>query len=164
MANLQSDLYKALAESSLRLRHVKKIYQKSVSNIPATQQKLLLELQNLQKEIEESGLGANPEAEDRYLQLLEDIDNLDASYQMAGGAKSDESLRKSLAEEIDNRFILYGRWLLRVYGNGVLVKGAQGDLRKVASRLEKMSHPVAQGVAAELFALCGNLGGCHENR
>lgn len=128
--NPQTQLFKMLAESQQRGKAIADIHARSLSSIPARQQVMLPELNQLRAHIQSVGIGADEAAENQYLTLLRDMRMLDQSYVMGAKGTDDDLMSPDLQKALD-----YGELLLSVYGNGALVKGASSDLQLHGQRL-----------------------------
>lgn len=146
MPNPQQQLYQLLAEGSARGRDADRIHKAAMQQIPQHQQATHAELATLRAKIQSAGIGADPEAEERYMQLLRDrrrLEQLGAMnpVQTPVSTPMDEALQKALD---------YGAMLLEVYGGGVLVKAAAGDISTHIAKLRSMGHDRATRLAEDL--------------
>ena len=153
MNDPQAGLYKMLAESRLRTQHMQTMHQQRIESIPNRQKGMIEEMNQLREMIEQGGIGTDPKSEDRYLQLLEDIDYLGQSWDMAQLKKAPDS-----APEIPDdlqKAIAYGTLVLQIYKNGALVKGLGADVGAIAAKLTGTGYKQADEVAIRLLTLDG---------
>lgn len=148
MANPQQQLYKMLAEGSARGRDAQRIHKAAMQRVPAMQQATHDELTQLREQIQAAGVGKDPDAEDRYLELLKHRRRLEQLAQMSQNPTTvspenilDEPLQKALD---------YGNLLLAIYGPGVLVKSAGADLMAHAATLRQFDDDRANALAQEI--------------
>lgn len=150
----QTELYRLLAETSIRADSILSLHRKSFEGLPGRQDAILSELQQLSQQIEDQGIGADTQAEDRYLELLQEYRYLDQSYDLGlklHGRNEGGSLEKAVSPSPDDeRLIAYCRLLLKTYSGGALIKGAAEDLEYWANRLEQMTDNEAQELAERL--------------
>jgi hypothetical protein len=144
--NPQKALFKMLAESRLRIRHMRAVHGRSLSAIPSRQNSLTQELSQLAEQIRTVGIGGNPELENRYLELARQRSLLDESYEMHPQASDPipSGLQKAIA---------YGEMLLSIYGGGALIKGARYDLESVGATLAQSQNQRASQLGKKLLAL-----------
>ena len=157
MSNPQKELFKALAETNVRSRHIKALHQGRIERIPEIQKVMRMRMDALQVEIEAAGIGNATDAEDEYLELLEDFQHLDQSYdlhKLAHRTSRDGTprLNKSLSAD-DRRAIAYGQMLWNIYGGGALVKGASEDLQYWGARLKQMTDNRARTLGENLCSI-----------
>lgn len=144
--NPQQQLYKMLAEGARRGNDVARIHQAAMQQIPQQQQANHAELATLRDRIQSAGIGADPEAEEEYLALLSDRRKLEQLGAMNPAltpvsTPPGDDLQKALD---------YGAFLLDVYGGGVLVKSAAGDLAGHAAKLRSLGGSPHGAFALEL--------------
>lgn len=151
MSNPQTQLYKMLAESSLRARHISSIHAQHTSTIPQRQQAIADEMQQLREQIYSAGIGGNVDAEDRYMELLEHQGYLDDSWEMRP-ATPEATQPEAIPSELQ-KAIAYGEMLVSVYGGGALVKGASADLGYWADFLGSMPYDRALQASKKLQEL-----------
>ena len=70
MANPQQQLYKMLAAGAAHRRDVDRIHGQVVQQLPQQQTGMTAQLEELRRHIQSVGIGSDPGAEDKYLQLL----------------------------------------------------------------------------------------------
>lgn len=128
---------------------MQQMHQATVQGIPKQQTAVLTELNLLQQQIKAAGIGGNPQAEDRYLQLLEDATYLDQSWDLGQQSKPKESMPEAL-----QKTITYGRMLFSVYQGGALVKGAGQDIEAIGRKLASSEYHEAQSLGRQLLELC----------
>lgn len=146
----QTELFKLLAESKLRMHHMNGVHQKAIASIPAKQDARIARLNQLREGIWSAGVGRNKTAENQYLSLLEGQRIYDQSYSMGSSSTIlDEAIPGELMKTIE-----YGKMLLDIYSTGDLVKGASADLQAIASQLTAMPFPSAQAIGSSLQVLC----------
>lgn len=149
MANPQQQLYKMLAEGAARGRDAQRIHKAAMQRVPAMQQANHDELTQLREQIQSAGVGKDPEAEDRYLELLKHRRRLEQLAQMnqelTTVSPEDTPLDEPLQKALD-----YGNLLLSIYGPGVLVKAAGADLMAHAATLRQFENDHADALAQEL--------------
>ncbi len=151
--NPQADLYQMLAESRLRTQHMQTMHQQRIESIPNRQKEMIGEMNQLRQMIEQGGIGSDPKSEDRYLQLLEDIDYLGQSWDMAQLKKAPDS-KPEIPDDLQ-KAIAYGILLLQIYQDGALVKGLGGDVDAIAAKLTGTGFEQADEVAIRLLTLNG---------
>jgi hypothetical protein len=149
MANPQQQLYQLLAEGARRGGDVDRIHKAAMQQIPQQHQATHAELGRLRDRIQAAGIGADPEAEERYMQLLRDRRKLEQLGAMNPvltpvSTPADADLQKALD---------YGALLLDVYGGGVLVKSAAGDLSEHIAKLRSLGDDQADELAGSLEQL-----------
>jgi uncharacterized heparinase superfamily protein len=147
MFDPQSELFNLLATAKLRKRAIDSIHQKSIAAIPAKQDAIAAELDELRSQIQAAGIGARPKLEDRYLTLLRDMRSLDQSYAM-GEMRSPDAADPALQKSVD-----YGRLLLSVYGDRSLIKGASADLQYWGEKLVGSDDRVAVAIGEKLLRI-----------
>lgn len=150
MADPQQQLYQLLAEGSARGRDADRIHKAAMQQIPRQQQATQAELATLRDRIQAAGIGADPEAEERYLELLRHRRQLEqlATMNPAPTPVSTEPADPALQKTLD-----YGAMLLEVYGGGVLVKAATGDISVQIAKLRSLGHDQATRLASLLEGL-----------
>lgn len=146
--NPQTQLFKLLAESQQRGKAIADIHARSLASIPARQNVMLPELNQLRARIQSVGIGADKEAEDRYLTLQRNLRILDQSYVMGGGRQDEDSISPDLKKALE-----YGELLLSIYGEGALIKGADSDLRSHGLKLLKLDDRRATELGRSLLEL-----------
>lgn len=150
MANPQQQLYQLLAEGSARHRDGDRIHKAALQQIPRQQQATHAELNTLRAKIQAAGIGADPEAEEQYLTLLGDRRKLE----QVGAMNSDVLTPVSTPYDADLQKALdYGVLLLDVYGGGMLVKAAAGDISVHIAKLRSLGHDRATSLAGDLERL-----------
>lgn len=150
MKNPQKHLYSLLAKSSAHLQSVQGIANKARSQIPQQQQRMQAEINQLRSQIQTAGIGADPESEARYLDLLTSQRRLEQIHMMNPPSAStivdspveDESLQKALR---------HGQLLLEIYGDGLLIKSAIADIQNHIGRLVSFDHPRSDCLALDLL-------------
>lgn len=154
MPNPQAELFKMLAESNIRHQEMQGIHGRSLSTIPARQEVLLQEIQQLREHIEAVGIGTDPKSEDRYLKALEQQRGLHQSYAMGKRTKPEEEQPAQDADLL--KALDWGELLLSIYGGGVLMKAGGGDVEVAARRLDGKGA-IADELAGKLRAIkCSN--------
>lgn len=154
MPDPQKELFKMLADSNLRMRSIRSLHKSRSATIPNRQTAMLQQVQQLRQRIQAAGVGGNPQAENQYLELLEDLRYLDQSFEMS--AMTFPDTQRSVAEQVPpelQKSLNYGRLLLSVYAVGALVKGAGSDLRAWGERLTAQDHPECKRVGGLLLSL-----------
>lgn len=146
--NPQKELYKILAEAQLRSQHIKAMHSDRHRTIPARQQNLLRDVEEMRSQIQATGVGNDHALEDRYLQALRSLERLDNSYEMgkrllAEDAPQDEALSK---------MVRLGNLMLSVYG-GQLRKSAQAtaDIQRIGLALQQ--HQLTKPLGDRLLRL-----------
>lgn len=127
----------------------------AMQQIPARQDNIVQQLQELREKINAAGVGATPELEDQYLKLLYSHRSLAQSYALRERSlppettSLDAGLMKSIA---------FGEMLLEIYGGGSLVKSASADLERYADLLMQSSDRYAIELGEKLRKLIPNHG------
>jgi len=151
MPDPQQQLYAMLAEGAHRGNDAARIHKAALQQIPRQQQANHAELATLREKIQAAGIGADPEAEDRYVELLRDrrkLEQLGAMHQDELTPVSPDPYDEALQKALD-----YGAMLLEVYGGGVLVKAATGDISIQVAKLRSLGDDRATRLAVDLEAL-----------
>jgi hypothetical protein len=150
MANPQQQLYKLLAEGAQRGRGAAAIHKAAMQRVPQQHQAVQTELAQLRERIQAAGIGKDPEAEDRYLELLKhqrklgQLGAMNADLLTPVSPEPGADLQKALD---------WGNLLLSVYGGGILIKSAAGDISAAALRLRGLEDERAIELAKSLEGL-----------
>jgi hypothetical protein len=135
-----------LAEGAHRGNDADRIHKTAMQQIPQQQQATQAQLLQLRDRIQSAGIGADPEAEEEYLALLSDRRKLEQL-----GAMNPVLTLVSTPPGADLQKALdYGALLLEVYGGGVLVKSAAGDLAVHVAKLRSLGDSPHGAIALEL--------------
>jgi Inorganic Pyrophosphatase len=138
-------LFKVLAESRLRDRHIQQIHQRSIANIPLTLKRIGEELETLREQIRRSGIGTDKPSEAKYLRLLAQRRQLEQSLAMSA-KPADKPVDAKLQKSIE-----YGELLLDIYGSGVLIKGAAQDLEFYGRKLAECGDERGRAIGFQLL-------------
>jgi hypothetical protein len=152
--NPQKQLYRLLAENAQQGRGAAAIHKSAMQQVPGQRQAVQTELVGLRARIQSVGIGNDVEAEERYLELLrhqrrlEQLGAINADVLNPMTTEPGTALQKALD---------WGNLLLSVYGGGMLVKSAAGDISTAILRLRGLGDERAATLATKLEALCNNI-------
>ncbi|MCD8487962.1 MAG: hypothetical protein LRZ84_14800 [Desertifilum sp.] len=145
-------LFKMMAQANLRTSQIKDIHRKSLLQIPAKQEAINRQLQQLATEIRQAGLGSNPQLEDKYLSLVRDRQLFDQSWHI-GDRKGALTEPAPPLDERLNKAIAWGELILSVYGESSLVKGSLPDIIDAINLLESFNRKESEDLSNRLKSL-----------